>query len=1053
MLNPINAADIMDTWDGDPNTAAAWRERERRQRSVRMLMMFLLMLLLMDGEEQSIRRHGESAQLRKRKISKKKSYLDVDVFEPRTDLDTRLIKITRSHPRFKSLLDLNDNINHEASIRQWAEQQSDEEILSLFEDSDKKVDPNDSKKVWHYPWNSTGFYRGEWILERNEDGNEESEDEKPIEKGRSQIQYQTSMELESIMTNCSNELNENIGLFLLPPGKSFNLYNLTNLEANLDASKESTPKKKDKASSTWLLGLGYPELNEVLAKPEEESRSLTKDHGRAAFQLYSRSVPGMKELSLVDGFIKLYDSNTIGYSTRRDILLRARGVLIHSIGRVSLISNAQLGRAAFVVSEKLVDDKLILQHSRRPSSKQDPVLEGSEARRRRLSELVTALDSDSHSVEIEEVRDNALDIFSFDFSQEESFLGKDDFMLNSLHYPPQSSLHEFSRWFIGIFVKFFDPSVSLSTNRRLSETTENQTQEIVVNHEETSFTNISENISFTNCSINSSLLARRKLRENNESSNTSIGFQEVKSSIVFPFPYVPDDKQESMRKAKTAADRRMPLREQMLEENAGRCEFEINLDVKETEWSLGDWRALLARNIYDSRLLDPKRYKKETENEDGDTSGSDTYIKTKHSEPSVNGPNDLVKLSVKPRQIQALVMAVTGSIQSPNCNFKAVLNASAIRTDWESTTGKAINYSFYMMLTCLAQIIVLLRQLLHTQHHSTATRVSLLCIGWHTVVDALLCLGHIYLSLAMQPLFTAFASVAFFKLLIFCVIEMKYMAIILQARNNANGATNTSEMLRRQVATLHVRFYFSLLIAFFAFFYAGQKFRTFYMLALYSFWVPQIILNVITEAKRPLHSNFIYGMSISRCVVPIYMFAVRDNFLREVYPDSQPNYVLVESLVVWISLQVVILLAQEKYGARFMIPMRFLPPKYDYHRKLPPSMMPDNPEPNKSCDKPTIVDPLKPTDTDHCQTTGTRNRLKGGRGKVDSSSVSMTSEPITSPPSSSLDCVICCNEISYHNRKGYMLAPCDHIFHKDCLIQWMEVKMECPICRTELPAI
>ena len=31
----------------------AWRERERRQRTVRSLMMFLLMLMLMDGEEQS----------------------------------------------------------------------------------------------------------------------------------------------------------------------------------------------------------------------------------------------------------------------------------------------------------------------------------------------------------------------------------------------------------------------------------------------------------------------------------------------------------------------------------------------------------------------------------------------------------------------------------------------------------------------------------------------------------------------------------------------------------------------------------------------------------------------------------------------------------------------------------------------------------------------------------------------------------------------------------------------------------------------------------------
>ena len=74
--------------------------------------------------------------------------------------------------------------------------------------------------------------------------------------------------------------------------------------------------------------------------------------------------------------------------------------------------------------------------------------------------------------------------------------------------------------------------------------------------------------------------------------------------------------------------------------------------------------------------------------------------------------------------------------------------------------------------TPLAQIVVLLRQLLHSQAQSAATRVSMVCVGWQTVIDGLLCLGHIYLSLALNNLFTPFASVAFFKLLIFCVIEM-----------------------------------------------------------------------------------------------------------------------------------------------------------------------------------------------------------------------------------------------------------------------------------------
>ena len=57
------------------------------------------------------------------------------------------------------------------------------------------------------------------------------------------------------------------------------------------------------------------------------------------------------------------------------------------------------------------------------------------------------------------------------------------------------------------------------------------------------------------------------------------------------------------------------------------------------------------------------------------------------------------------------------------------------------------------------------------------------------------------------------------------------------------------------------------------------------------------------------------------------------------------------------------------------------------------------------------------------------------------------------PPPPTVDCVICYNGINVSLRKGYMLAPCDHIFHRECLEQWMDVKMECPICRKELPAL
>lgn len=39
------------------------------------------------------------------------------------------------------------------------------------------------------------------------------------------------------------------------------------------------------------------------------------------------------------------------------------------------------------------------------------------------------------------------------------------------------------------------------------------------------------------------------------------------------------------------------------------------------------------------------------------------------------------------------------------------------------------------------------------------------------------------------------------------------------------------------------------------------------------------------------------------------------------------------------------------------------------------------------------------------------------------------------------------------DKKKVMSAPCRHKFHSPCLIYWMTIKMECPICRNPLPPL
>lgn len=520
--------------------------------------------------------------------------------------------------------------------------------------------------------------------------------------------------------------------------------------------------------------------------------------------------------------------------------------------------------------------------------------------------------------------------------------------------------------------------------------------------------------------------------------------QVTPTRYVYPYPYVVDDTEDSIKLASSPATRRLPGREQILEKNAANCEFEINIDVQSTKWTYGELRSSVEHRMRMGGILNPGR---------NIASPVGDIEEIKHSQylMVMKTQFDFLQDQI-PKE--ALVMTMSGDIESKNCDFHSFVNVTAMRTNWEHTTAKAINYSFYMMLTCLTQIVILLRQLLHTQSQSVATNVSLLCIGWQTVLDAILCISHIFLCLVMQPLFTAFASVAFFKLLIFCVIEMKYMAIIIQARNSASNIGLTQEDLRRQITMLHLKFYGALMSAIIAFWFFGQSNRTLYVLLLYSFWVPQIISNIITESRKPMHPYYMYGMSLTRSVAPVYVFAVRNNFLKEVNPDfpTEPRMCLL--LVLWIGIQTAILFAQSKYGTRFMIPQRFLPPKFDYSRPLPPSLLPTGTSSSSgSLSSEIELGPLLNRDTPPSRelSNGVARSRRGGGARTRLGLRAEMSEVTTETPT--LDCVICYNEIDVNDRKGYMLAPCNHIFHRSCLERWMDVKMECPTCRCNLPAI
>jgi len=1074
------------------------------------------------------------------------SPLNPEVYQSRIEEDEVILQALKDNPesRYHELVKKNDGRNVEEELREWIGAKLKEEaskgmVLGDGDDSgdegssgdgaavkqtsrlEKEIHVDEIKKdpqiaapaekvkevddfaVFHYPRNATGYYRGLWVRtpvnktlndSDKEDSNAKltpikSEQSENTEGEEDQINtIQRNVTIEEVHTWAQTQLHQrkkDVSILFLPP----NVY----LEPDTIVAKNSTSETGGNVATpndSEGRGLGQQfSTTTPSSTTKPPSLSLTKEAGRAAFQLYSRPIPAMNEISIVDGLVKLYDGMTTSFVSRRtDVLLRVRGVMIHGVGKMSLVTSSTQPtsggevmkgrRRSFLSVKQIKKDEEGDSHSEeagKSDASEEKEEESVDRRRRRLQATVEQLISGSEKQTTGPSNDDHPEGFFGDVDMMMAQIRQDVMDLYSSHYIDDIHSLENDRkskksmendgWtlfqsmdedgFVGEDENSGDIISNEAIHRKLDEVDDDEETDSDDAETHPGYHSLAAGLNETTSTINTSLPVHFGTATNGTDlawrrSTLTLSPTHERSEpmrYVYPYPYVIDDADDSIKKAESPATRMLPTRERALEANAVNCEFEINIDVQASKWTYGEWRSSMEHRLRMGGVFNPYWNMAHS-------------VKLKRSQYLLVMKSQLDFLEEKTPK-EALVMTMIGDIESKNCDFHSFVNVTAMRTNWEHTTAKAINYSFYMMLTCLTQIVILLRQLLHTQSQSVASNVSLLCIGWQTVLDAILCISHIFLCLVMQPLFTAFASVAFFKLLIFCVIEMKYMAIIIQARNSANNASLTQEDLRRQITLLHLKFYGALMAAIIAFWYMGQSNRSLYVLLLYSFWVPQIILNIITESRKPMHPYYVYGMSITRSVAPMYVFAVPNNFLKEVNPDFPTEPKMCQMLILWIVIQTAILFAQSKYGTRFMIPQRFLPPKFDYSRPIPSSLLP-RPASNSSIGASSEIElvPLLNGDASPSRerSTGVARNRRGGANRTrldsrteDTGRTTSMSEDTRDTPT--LDCVICYNEIDVNDRQGYMLAPCDHIFHRHCLEQWMDVKMECPICRCNLPSL
>lgn len=335
-----------------------------------------------------------------------------------------------------------------------------------------------------------------------------------------------------------------------------------------------------------------------------------------------------------------------------------------------------------------------------------------------------------------------------------------------------------------------------------------------------------------------------------------------------------------------------------------------------------------------------------------------------------------------------------GRFISADCNIGLYIYGWEV--DISAIVSHVVHISFFFNLKSLLEMRSFWLQIQHTELSTTAAKVSIVTLVMHSAIDVFEAISMLYIGFLSKYMLSYFAIVAFLKFVLFCMMEVRYLIIVWKTRNQEN-INQHWELVRSEINRLYRNFYGCLILVVLSVYYVFPFFP-YYIFIFYFFWVPQILCDIWRGQRNSLNPYFILGISLCRLVFPLYIFGCSQSIFSNPIVSNiyvQRNIPFCIAICTVVTIQVVLLFIQRKFGSRSFVPLDFLPHVYNYHRS----------QKDLSFDEEYGIP----------------------------------------------ECVICMNEIRVKDSRSRALTPCDHYFHSKCLQQWMNIKMECPTCRRQLP--
>lgn len=337
-------------------------------------------------------------------------------------------------------------------------------------------------------------------------------------------------------------------------------------------------------------------------------------------------------------------------------------------------------------------------------------------------------------------------------------------------------------------------------------------------------------------------------------------------------------------------------------------------------------------------------------------------------------------------------------LNSTNCS---VAVSGSVATNSYVKESKSMNYAIMIVVICVAHLygcIKMSRDIILNE--AAGNRISLMTLGIFSGWDVFLCLFHLYNALTIDDFFPSFVIPAFCYFILVSIFETRLILLVWKARYyNQLAATNT---LRRGLMIFYLKFYGFLSLFLLVCYFVIPATWFFYITGL--FFIPQIVHSALRGQRCKFNATYAICLGFFRIAVPLYV-KVCPVSIYKLAPEPTFGYCYTGLVIA----QIVFMACQSRFGARFFIPSFLLPAKYNYYVSIKTSLPEDEVE---GC--PICMDPL--------------NQL---------------------PANAKAGLLESLNQ----KQIKIMRTPCKHQFHEKCLKDWMDVKLECPFCRTTLPPI